>query len=747
MIITAEQSRELFGEYRDFVFILTQDDVDYICKYSPDGWEEQNIQYLRSRTKFGLFRSFTTDLKFIREDADYLLNIVDTYKFEGNVYITIQELDVITANYIIIYEGKLDFSNATYNDYRYKVTVTDSDLNNYIEKNGDIEYNMTISDLVSSHLTPGFIAYYQQFDYEGISLRDIGISNATGSQSVEEAVLTYIYLINPSQNFANLDSENSIFQNTVNAFRIPYNGGTWQPYEQHFIKADSNGGLCTVQIDNFQINFDWLLSEGINSYCIALVTENHESDLMYVQGNSWVINTNYVGVLQYDLNLQDNKPSGYQIQNITKNMTLEANEGLQLRVILNRKQNQDYVLKPFNYNTISNLTVSYRGIVTQKSIDICPLSELTKAVLYKLTDNNYYKVNGLDNYNNLVAVNGNMLRGFKIKIGDITVDEPGTYSFKIKFNDILNFWTKAIGLAFDIVDNELCFTKITDKFDLTSSVVDLGEVTELSINSFTDYHFSTIKTGYSDYASEYLSGKYDMFAKATFKSPVNSTKNELDICPTLSANAFEIEEQVRRGTINTDLHDYTEDTTVYIIWCKYNSSYPHYEMFKDNYDLDNSQLFPYNETIFNLKLTPVRNLLRSSFFLRQLMISEESYFDITSKTKNEMYFSKFTDEESIIYEGRRFYVYPYINNNIHGFINYSLEEQKIEEYQYIFSAPISPTKWNLLINNLSKVVLFSFNGKKYAGFLDDFSKNPLTNDTKNIKLIKAHLTTEQIELL
>jgi len=190
MAITAEQIRDEFGFYKTFVFeflyMTVVDEVPtpitYICKHDPDGISSENIQHIRNRAKYGVFRSFTTDLSFIGEDIDWIKAYIATYHYEGNLLLNIYELDNTTAEYSLLYSGKVELSKYKIENYKMKLTLGDSDLGALIDNNGDKEFSITPAE---------YTPYLKDLDYGGIPIVEQG--HFTSLHAYDDMVIPISY--------------------------------------------------------------------------------------------------------------------------------------------------------------------------------------------------------------------------------------------------------------------------------------------------------------------------------------------------------------------------------------------------------------------------------------------------------------------------------------------------------------------------------------------------------------------------
>ena len=135
---------------KDIEFILTTQTGTFTLDHSPDGWDESMITTERSEKYFGVFRSWTIPLKFIKDGAGYLRDEFYSFGFMASASIVIQKLDKTTDLYNVAFRGVLDFSTWMDTEKYVEVKFTDSGLPKYLKDNGGTEYEVENSYMTDS---------------------------------------------------------------------------------------------------------------------------------------------------------------------------------------------------------------------------------------------------------------------------------------------------------------------------------------------------------------------------------------------------------------------------------------------------------------------------------------------------------------------------------------------------------------------------------------------------------------------
>ena len=135
---------------RELLFILTTTAGQVTLTTAPDGWDESLIEWGRSEKYWGVFRSFTIPLKFVKDGAEAIRREFYTYGTAGTGDLVIQRLNKLTLQYSSAYVGTLDFGTFKDTDNYAEVNVMDSGLAKILKENGETEYEVTARDYGAS---------------------------------------------------------------------------------------------------------------------------------------------------------------------------------------------------------------------------------------------------------------------------------------------------------------------------------------------------------------------------------------------------------------------------------------------------------------------------------------------------------------------------------------------------------------------------------------------------------------------
>ena len=127
-----------------FRFFFEKDNQRYECKYSPDEWNNNVLNWNRSSDSAGIMIKYSTNFTFIKEDADYLRDCFNTDGVFSEVRFVVEEYDYETFSFKPYYSGDIDFYS--YENSKNKVSIVTSDISYKasIDANLDTTYEIDI---------------------------------------------------------------------------------------------------------------------------------------------------------------------------------------------------------------------------------------------------------------------------------------------------------------------------------------------------------------------------------------------------------------------------------------------------------------------------------------------------------------------------------------------------------------------------------------------------------------------------
>jgi hypothetical protein len=196
-----------------------------------------------------------------------------------------------------------------------------------------------------------------------------------------------------------------------------------------------------------------------------------------------------------------------------------------------------------------------------------------------------------------------------------------------------------IGWGFNNNDTELSIANIEDFYQSTI-IADVGLLNKATFTTAKDLVYGTITIGYNKWEAEEYNGLDEMNTERQYRRNINSNPSELDLMSDIITAGYTIEVTRRKNQANTGTSDWRYDDDIFLI----------------NTFVDEGSLYAYRgasdtanmyspSTRMNLRLTPVRNLMRwfKTLAGAQPTITNET-LKFTSGTGNYLAESRFADQ-------------------------------------------------------------------------------------------------------
>lgn len=111
-------------------------------EHAPDGWDEQMVKWVRNKKYYGMFRSFTIPLKFVKDGAFHLRKDFYTWGLDAAATLTVKRRDHATYQYYTVFTGEFDFSTFKDTQNYVEVNLVDSGLVKLVKDNEAVEYEV-----------------------------------------------------------------------------------------------------------------------------------------------------------------------------------------------------------------------------------------------------------------------------------------------------------------------------------------------------------------------------------------------------------------------------------------------------------------------------------------------------------------------------------------------------------------------------------------------------------------------------
>jgi hypothetical protein len=285
-------------------------------------------------------------------------------------------------------------------------------------------------------------------------------------------------------------------------------------------------------------------------------------------------------------------------------------------------------------------------------------------------------------------------------------------SFEFMFDNCRKIFN--IGWGFDNNETELLIGNIND-FYLGSVVADVGLVNKATFTTAKDLIYGTITIGYNKWEAEEYNGLDEMNTERQYRRNINSNPSELDLMADIISAGYTIEVTRRKNQAETGTSDWRYDDDLFII----NTFEDEGQLYAYRGTSDAANIYSPN-TRMNLRLTPVRNLMRwfKSLCAPTPTITNEQLI-FTSGTGNYIAECRFADqcfiETGVVTENQ-----TVISTDV-------VAPQPIWKTIYAtFEAPLSMVQFEAIKTNVYGAIRFRCGNDLYLGNIVTLSHEPNT---------------------
>lgn len=151
-------------------YILSHEtEGDLTLVNAPIGWDDIKYTVSRSGVYHGLFRSYSGSMQFVKDGKQYIEDILETYGFEAEIRIRIQELNQSTRIWETKVDGNLNFDPEVYvkKENTVELNFEDSLIHKKMKnrENSDVAYNRKES--INETILPGFSSESELVELRG----------------------------------------------------------------------------------------------------------------------------------------------------------------------------------------------------------------------------------------------------------------------------------------------------------------------------------------------------------------------------------------------------------------------------------------------------------------------------------------------------------------------------------------------------------------------------------------------------
>ena len=705
---------------------VTTTSIETPLTFSPDKWQETELKWGRSFDWRTLRRTFSTPYQFVKDGAGILRFLFHTYGIEASCKLVLKKLRTSDLVYVDYYAGDIDFSTYQDNITHVQCEIAEAGMAALIKAYGNTP---TQINLIGSSTA---LVYS-----DGIKLR--GVQNYVPTQ----------YMVTPSALPPNKYIGFPIYESNVE-------GDYPIALTNNSVFAGNMGFPDFVEPEDrynyiFEAGQAQRVSVAYKDRVNFYKNDNSASDasfkvLALVVNKNASISTNNVSqtILLYQDPVNIVNGPGRTVDIEVKSAQFDLVEGDQIFIviIITPVSSGGANLYGFNWNGI---TGSYVKVASDFRLAPSTFAGMRLFnLITRLSDNATNKTNSVQsallNSPNLklkdwrpywtMATCGDSLRG----LGGINV-VTGRYevpAIKTNLNESLEAVFALVAAGVAIENEKLVIEQIGYFFDKNTEIIDLGEVTDLRVSIAQEYYASTLRIGYENQTYDGLNGKDEFNTSQTYKLPITRATETTNLVSPYRADCYGME-IYRANLSQKKTTDSSSDNDTFMVCVsettRTDGSYPLNRPQNNTGGMASGLIFP--DSVYNLEITPKRNLLRNATWLKMmtyLQSGKKITFQVTDKNPN-------------------------VSSNLGSGVvveNADVDVDSLDALPFLpvylqVSAVCKPLN-EILSSNPKGYFAFTYKGNRFKGFLDSAGVRPARYDAYEFQFL-AHPDMDLLTLV
>jgi hypothetical protein len=591
-------------------------------EYTPDGWMDTELSWVRNMDYKGVFRSLKTEYKFVKDGAKILRKIYYEQGIEGICQLRIDIRKNTDWTYELFHKADINFKTAQDLDDYFNVSLDDDSVFSKLKSNANVDYEIPISWDDDPHIELDGINLYGAYFFAPLDSQLIfpygtrpiidylqeGDFPVTAWGSQTEALFIGV----TGRDFIGASFTSGMFDALAWLMK-PYQDLELNCNIKQRVSVQTLGGSGATDILDvsvFVVTEDLLVHDIINLYTSPPLPVSMSPtffDINYTSPNFTVPAKAQVYIIYRILT-----------NSSTWNLRLYGNGDLAATELENR----------IIFNAKFRLALSYSTIIEYWDF----FDRLSKKVLDTTSTVSYSNfLRSEDDFEDnqpayTFVTCGDALRGFQ----DDSVRIRTT--FNDMFEDASKRWMLGLGLD---ATNRIILEKLDYFFDRTTLIADLGEVKDLELSVAEEYFFNSLKVGMKKQQYDQLNGRDEFNQSTTFKLPfVRVVKNE-DWTSNYRFDMYGIE-LYRANLSQKKTTDSESDNDTFVIGGRIGGM--HYKVSRPNF-LDGGSVSGVLDTVnsYQIGLSAARQMRRNYPLLASichLRDAESITFQTTDKNPN-----------------------------------------------------------------------------------------------------------------
>lgn len=616
-------------------------------QYDPEGWNEQGKTRKRDMTWHGVFFEYTQKLRFVKDGRNLVAYFYETYGVEAELVLIVQKFSRAQRTFKTYYTGRFNLTSLKITTLYAECNIEQTGFLQKFKNRQDIKVNL--SSLVTQS---GKAIEANASETEEIELHSkVLVKNFQTDFTPNQTQLA----INLNANrFLQISLEPTELNEIIDFFDYPNQVTDANPVDdkKYNWKIRESGSYT------FNIN----LHQRVYAFTLfgAPPTVNEEDiqnlEWFFVYGKPGAYVTISMG--QWSHNGAD--PIVGLIVEPTYSATINLNAEDEVYLYADVRVSSDLSgVAPLNVTRFENFNVSITANTTVPATNapVVLLHEAFARVVESITDEpdsfrseyygrtdsepTAYDADGLGSLRGLI--NGSLIRGFPL------VNKPVIISFKDLFEMGRAIDGIGVGITTTGLKQRVHVGPLTD-FYKPQRVLQFAFVKDIEKEVATQFLYNELEAGYDRWNNERLNNLDEFNTKSEFALPLTQVRNRLSLRSPVIASGYTIEFVRRDRYIDGTTKDNDRDNDNFIIQLRRDDGSYVTDKDEDFAELNNL-ISP--ETVYNAKLSVMRNIRRNGRYIRSgLQHQEEAYIKRTYGEGNTTFSSRLSSEAAAINENQ-----------------------------------------------------------------------------------------------
>lgn len=503
----------------------------------PDGWMSTDVKFSRNQKYWGIDRSYSNDYKFVRDGAFIIRN--HSYKDRGSeskIWFVLLRWNPDTGIHETFFRTEIDMSKVS-DDPKTgaSVNLMEGGITKYL-KSGEsvpIEIPCNASNPDAREISIDGVQLSAVYNYAFPKVELVIFHNAT-TYTFPIAFLNFegdsvgIIANDPQYEEAH---EGLFDQSQVNNYYANLGSGNYLFRSANIVDINVKGQIKFLVKELFQ---------PVNVISIKIFIQTYKVD-----------GTNQTFVLFDESNMG---VGDERVIDFDQDISLETDERV---FLVSYTTAAVFTTQPVIELQDTSMKITFNSRNPISSTYSITAYDVWKYIVNKITDGRYSADSTLLQQKlNLRLTCGDALRGIE------------TASIKTSYGEFADNIMKLLNAAvyIDYGTNTVYLENFEDIFDNTNELIDLGEVSDFTIEDDNSFKAKTINVGYEGKDATDNLGKQNFNDKKAFTTPLTRTAAVMDLVLKYRADIFTIE-QIRTDYFAKDQTATEKDNDVFIIDC------------------------------------------------------------------------------------------------------------------------------------------------------------------------------------